>query len=78
MYNMNRFVRHLRKSQGVKVLVVQSRLTLCDSMDCNSPAYSVHGVFQAGIQVRVAIPSPGDLPRDQTRLSCTAGRFFAI
>ena len=67
MYNMNRFVRHLRKSQGVKGLVVQSRLNLWDSMDCNPPAYSVHGIFQAGIQVRGAIPSPGDLPHPEIK-----------
>ena len=35
--------------------VTQSRLTLCDSMDCSPPGSSVHGIFQARILRRVAI-----------------------
>ena len=31
------------------VLVSQSRLTLCNSMDCSQPGSSVHGIFQARI-----------------------------
>ena len=29
------------------VLVTQSRLTLCDPMDCSPPGSSVHGILQA-------------------------------
>ena len=29
------------------VLVAQSRLTLCDPMDCSLPGSSVHGILQA-------------------------------
>ena len=59
----------------VKVLVAQSYLTLCD---CSPLGSSVHGVLQARILEWVAIPfSRGSsIPRDQTRLSCTAGEFF--
>ena len=55
-----------------KVLVTQWYLTLCDPMDCSlpplSPGYSVHGILQARILERVAIPfSRGSSPpRDQT------------
>ena len=31
-------------------------------MDCSPPGSSVHGILQARILERVAIPSPGDLP----------------
>ena len=33
----------------VKVLVIQSCLTLCDTMDCSPPGSSVHGSFQARV-----------------------------
>ena len=62
------------------VLVAQSCLTLCDPMCYNPPGSSVHGTLQAKIQEWVAMPfSRGSSrPRDQTRVSCTAGRFFTI
>ena len=44
------------------VLVTQSRLTLCDPMDCSLPGSSVHGILQVRILEWVAIPFPGDLP----------------
>ena len=59
-------------------LVAQSCPTLCDPMDCSPPGSSVHGILQARILEWVAISfSRGSsLPRDQTRVSCIAGRFF--
>ena len=64
----------------VKVKVAQSCLTLCDAMDCSLPGSSVHGILQARILEWVAMPfsrgSSGS--RDQTRVSCTAGKFFTI
>ena len=39
----------------VKVLVIQSCLTLCDSMGCSLPDSSVHGIFQARILEWVAV-----------------------
>ena len=64
----------------VKVLVAQSCLTLCPPMECSLPGSSVHGISQARILEWVAIPfSRGSFqPRDQTRLSHVAGRFFNI
>ena len=38
----------------VKVLVTQSRLTLCDPMDCSPPGSSVHGILQARLLEWVA------------------------
>ena len=42
--------------------VVQSRLTLCDPMDCSPPGSSVHGAFQARMLEGLPFPTPGDLP----------------
>ena len=36
--------------------LLQLCLTLCDPMDCSPPDSSVHGVLQAGILERVAMP----------------------
>ena len=41
---------------AVCVLVTQSCLTLCDSMDYNLPGSSVHGIFQARVLEWIAIP----------------------
>ena len=54
------------------MLVAQSCLTLCNSMDYSPPGSSAHGILQARILEWVAIPffrgsSP---PRDQTQVSC--------
>ena len=61
-------------------LVSQLCLTLCDAMDCSPPGSSIHGIFQTRILEWVAISfSRGSSrPRDRTRVSCTAGRFFTI
>ena len=57
---------------GLKVLVPQWCLTLCDPVDCSPPGSSVHGILQARILEWVAIPfSRGfSWPRDQTHISC--------
>ena len=61
---------NLRK---VKVKITQSCLTLCNPLDC-----TVHGILQARIQEWVAFPfSRGSSQhRDQTVVSCIAGRLF--
>ena len=71
------------KPQGwgcVCVLVAQSCPTHCHSMDCSPPGSFVHGIFQARILEWVAISfSRGSSQlRDQTWVSCIAGRFFTI
>ena len=57
---------------------LQSCPTLCDPMDCNPPGSSVHGILQARILEWVARPSSrgSSQPRDQTCVSCIAGRVF--
>ena len=50
---------------------LQSCLTLCNPMDCSPLGSSVHGILQAMILERTAMPSPrgSSLPRDRTRPS---------
>ena len=57
----------------VKMKVAQSRLTLCDPMDC-----ILHAILQARILEWVAFPfSRGSSQsRDQTQVPHIAGRFF--
>ena len=64
----------------VVVLVTQSYLTLRDPTDCSPPASSVRGILQAGILKWVAVPFSirSSQPRDQSWVSCIAGRFFTI
>ena len=58
--------------------VAQSYPTLCDPMDCSPPGSSVCGILQARILEWVAISSSrgSSQRRDQTCVSCIAGRFF--
>ena len=60
--------------------IAQPCPTLGDHMDCSPPASSVHGILQARILERVAISSSrgSSQPRNQTRVSCIAGRFFTV
>ena len=60
--------------------VAQSCPTLCNPMDCSPPGSSVHGIFQARVLEWVAIAFSGgsSQPRDQTRVSHTAGRRFTV
>ena len=62
------------------MLVARSCPTLCTPMDCSPPGSSVHGILQTRLLEWAAIPfSRGSSrPRDETQVSCTAGRFFAI
>ena len=57
----------------LKVKVTQSCPTLCDPMD-----QTVHGILHAKILEWVAFPFSrvSSQPRDQTQVSCIAGRFF--
>jgi len=49
-------------------------------MDYSPPGSSVHGILQARILEWIAIPfSRGSFqPRNQTQVSCIAGRFFTV
>ena len=58
----------------VNMQVAQSCPTLCAPMDCIA-----HGLLQARILEWVAVPFPrgSSQPRDRTRVSYIAGRFFS-
>ena len=43
---LGRVIRLNTKSESVKVLVIPSCLTLCDSMDCSLPGSCVHRILQ--------------------------------
>ena len=62
----------------IALLLTRSCRTLCDPKDCGPPGSPVHGILQARILEWVAIPSSrrSFQPRDRTRISCSAGRFF--
>ena len=62
------------------VLVAHLCPTLWNPMDCSLPGSSVHGILQARILERVAIPfSRGSSQsRDWIRVSCIAGEFFTV
>ena len=64
----------------VCVLVTQLCPALCHPTDCSPPGSSVHGILQARILEWVASPSSmgSSQSRDQTQVSCIAGRFFTI
>jgi len=70
----------LNSFMKVKVLVAQSRPTLCDPKDCSSPGSSAHGILQARILEWVAMPASrrSSRPRDQSQIFCNAGRFFTV
>ena len=52
--------------------------TLYDPMDCTSLGSSVHGILQARILERVAIPFSrvSSQPKDQTHISCVGRQTF--
>ena len=63
---------------SLKVLVTDHVWLFGDPMDCSLPGSSMHGISQARIQKWVAIPlSRGTTwPRNRSRVSWIAGRFF--
>ena len=68
-----------RDSFKVKVNSL-SCVWLCDPTDCSLPGSSVRGILQARILewVAVSFSRRSSQPRDQTRVSCIAGRCFTI
>ena len=66
-------LKHRLLTGKVKVKVAQLSPTLCKPME-----YTVHGILQARILEWVAFPffRGCSQPRNQTRVSCIAGRFF--
>ena len=64
----------------VRAQSLQTSPTLCNRMDWSLPGSSVHGIFQATVLEWVAIffSRGASQPRDQTRVSRTAGRRFTL
>ena len=79
MYNVHfcLSILYMKESESE---VSQSCLTLCDPVDCSPPGSSVHGILQARILEWVAISfsRASSQPRDQTQVSCIAGRHFNL
>ena len=75
-----RICREWEQEKESACLVIQLYLTLCDPIDCSPPGSSVHGILQTRILEWVAIlfSRGSSQPRDQTHVSCFAGRFFAL
>ena len=65
-------------SLKVKMLVIQSRPTLCDRVDYSPPGSSVHGILQARALEWVTISfSRGSFqPKDWRQVSGIAGKLF--
>ena len=65
-------------AEGMGDVVAHSCPTLCDPMDCSPTDSSVHWILQARILewVAISLSRESSRPRDQTRVSCIAGRFF--
>ena len=64
----------------VKVVVAQSRPSLCDPNNYSPSGSAAHGTLQARILEWVAIPfsTGSSWPRARTWVSCIAGRFFTV
>ena len=60
--------------------VAQLCLTLCKPMDRSPPGSSVRGILRARILewVPISFLRVSSQPRDQTQVSCIAGRFFTF
>ena len=58
--------------------IAQSCPSLCDPMYCSPPGSSIHGIFQTRVLEWVAISFSrlSSWPRDQTWVSCIAGKCF--
>ena len=59
-------------------LVAKLCPTLCYPMDCSPPGSPVHAMFQVRVLEwdAISFSRESSWPRDQTCISCTAGRFF--
>ena len=67
-----KLTQHCKETMQVKALVAQSRLTLCDPVDCSPSGSSVQGILQVRILEWVAISSSRGscAPRNWTCVSC--------
>jgi len=79
-HTVNKSLHAVTKDPVCMCMHAQPCLTLYDSMGCNPPGNSVHGILQAGILERVAISNSrgSSQPRDQTHVSLVScvGRWI--
>ena len=77
---LNIFQVHTHTHTHTHTEVSQSRLTLCNPVDCSPPGSSVHGIFQAWIVewVAVSFSRGSSWPRDRTQVPCTVGRCSTV
>ena len=80
LYSTRNIYTKITNYKKVKMLVAQSYLILCDSVDCSLPGSCVHGILQARILEWIVMYSSrgSSQPRDRTWVSHIAGRFFTI
>ena len=82
MWSQRDITERLSMSSMVKgcVCVCVCCVQLCNTMDCSLPGSSVHQILHAELLEWVAIPfsTGSSLSRDQTLVSCIAGRFFTF
>ena len=62
----------------MKVLVIQSCLTLCYPMDYNLPGCSVHRILQVRIESELPFLSPGNCPDPGTELGFPALQAYSL
>ena len=57
-----------------------SPLTLYNPTDCSPPGFSIFGILQARILewVAISVSRGSSRPRNQTQVSCIAGRRFNL
>ena len=64
----------------VKVQLLRRVQLFAKPMDCSLPGFSVHGIFQARVLEWVAIAffRGSSRSKDQTQVSCIAGKCFTL
>ena len=74
-YSFLKFIFSVSESVSLSVMS-----NSCKPVDCRRPGSAARGILQARILERAASPfSKGSSqPRDQTWVSCIAGRFFTV
>ena len=63
-----KIINDLSRLQSVSVKSLQTSLTLCNSMDCSPPSFSVHGILKTRILEWVAMPSSRGSARPKDRI----------
>ena len=79
MYKFRSFLLNMRFILGKRSSSVSHVQLFCDPKDCSPLGSSVHGILQIILEwVDIPLSRASSWPRDQTRVSCIAGRFFTV